>query len=32
MFIEWGCTCVEMFFNSDVEGADYTSDIKIIAF
>ena len=28
MFKEWGCTCVEVFFNSDVEGSDYTSYIK----
>ena len=23
MLIEWGCTCVEVFFNSDVEGSSY---------
>ena len=30
MFMEWGCTCVEVFFTSDVEGSDCTSYIKIM--
>ena len=29
MFIESGCTCVEVFFNPDVERSDGTSYIKI---
>ena len=29
MFMEWGCTCVEVFFNSDVEGSGCASYIKI---
>ena len=32
MFKEWGCTCVEVFFNSDVEGFDCTASIKIMLF
>ena len=31
MFIEWGCTSVEMFFNSYVEESDCASPIKIMA-
>ena len=26
----WRCTCVRVFFNSDVEGSDCTSFIKIM--
>ena len=32
MFMEPGCTCVEAFFNFDVEGSDGTSYIKIKKF
>ena len=32
MFMEWGCICVEVFFNSDVEGSDCDSYIKIMVF
>ena len=32
MFMELGCTCVEVFFNSDVEESDYSFYIKIMAF
>ena len=31
MFMEWGYRCVEMFFNSDVEGSDSTSYIKVMS-
>ena len=30
MFMEWRCTCVEVFFNSDEEGSDCSSYIKKI--
>ena len=32
MFMEWECTCVDVFFNSDVEGSDSTSYVKIMTF
>ena len=32
MFMEWECTCIKMFFNSNVEGSDCASYIKIMEF
>ena len=32
MFMEWGSKCVEVLFNSDVEGSDCSFNIKSMAF